>query len=207
MPGSYGEQRFSELVRRALALRESTALHPIEDLMPVLPVLDPGAPEQALLRRDKPFCTGFIAAAIAGQLGVIELFNPLASGGIIIIDHLEVGAPLGLLRFRWQNQVGQNTLANLVAITPKASDGRNGQSPFTRGFCVPRAGTVGASIAQGGVCTSFATNLYSVKFPVGIVLAPGQSFAAESQTVNLDFIANVWWRERAVDNSEMNPGG
>jgi len=207
MPGVAAETRFAELVRRALGLRESQALHPIEDLMPVLPVLDPRATEQALLRRDKPYCTGFFAGAIAAQFGVIEIFNPLTSGGIVVIDHFEIGAPLGLLRVRWQNQLGQNVIGNLVAVQPKTSDGRNGQTPFTRGFSVLRAGTVPASIAVGGACTTFATNLYSVRHAAGIVLAPGQAFAMESVVVNQNFEVNVWWRERAVDASEMNPLG
>jgi hypothetical protein len=207
VPGVAAETRFAELVRRVLGLRESTSLHPIEDLMPVLSVLDPGAPEQALLRRDKPFLAGFGSNPIVAQFGLLEIFNPLASGGIIVVDSFETGAPLGLLRMRWQNQVGQTAgLVNLVAVTAKTSDGRNRNDPFTRGFGVLRAGTVPASVALGGACTSFATNLFSTVTPVGIVLAPGQAFVLEAGTTNLELIANIRWRERALDASEMNPG-
>lgn len=193
------ESRWAEYVRRCAALRESTSLELIQDLMPVLPVVDPGLPEMSLLRRDKR-CAGWTTApAVAAQQGYCEVRNPAGSGLLVVVDKARAwpavaGAAMG---FRAQlTTLGGGALASTRAAVDTRSVG-----PAVATIYVGTAAVAlpGLEYAQGSS-------------PVGVefgpyILEPGDNIIVWSLTANAEVNFSFRWRERAVDGSELVPSG
>jgi hypothetical protein len=207
MPGIPSEQRFAELVRRVLGLREATTLHPIEDLMPVLPVLDPASPENALLRRER-WCAGHIlVTSTAGNYAQVGITNPAGSGKLITLERavlfgssgaqvygrvLSLALGYGVTSTNVQNLDGRGC-TDSVTPAPSAVVGSRDLaiaiSPFFNFSDLPAAGAINLDLR-------------------GIVLAPAWQFLLSRAIVGAANLAVTFvWRERAVNPDELNPTG
>lgn len=207
MPGVPGEQRFAEFVRRALALRESTTLHPIEDLMPVLPVLDPGAPELALLRRER-WCLGRSeGTSAAGNYAQVGITNPAGSGRLVVLEDAWVRGTGGV-------QIYGRVLSLALAFTTTSAEVQNldGRG-CTDSVTPPPIAAVGfrdsatpiLPFLNIGDLPAVGTTFLNLR---GTVLPPGWQFLLSRAVVGASALgASFRWRERAVDAAELNPTG
>jgi len=199
------ESRFSELVRRVMALHESTSLDVLGDLMPVLSVLDPASPEMALLRRERRFMLRRSFTPTAGQFAEILLCNPLNSGTLIVVETV----------FAYSSTAGDATVAVLdaslgaVDANTMTLDWRGVPS----GALSPRPRAQFLSRDAAGVAASFPrfpaplAGGSARPFSSGAVLGPGSMLVVNRDVVTVSLTADFTWRERAVTEEELQPTG
>lgn len=198
------ENRWAELVRRLAALRETTALELIQDLMPVLPVVDPGDAEYRLLRRERMFHQSLNAPAVAGQASRVRWGNPGTAGSRILAVVEEVRL--------------YSVAAQSVEVTIQSGWGAAASSASVRDM----RGISAASPAQSQMnALADATAVLPTIFPtrvflqagvqsvvqLGYVLPPGWYVSFTGDLVNTALNASLRWYERACDSSELNPSG
>jgi hypothetical protein len=198
------EQRFAEAVRRLGALRESTALELLPDLMPVLPVLNAAAPELALLRRER-LASGFAAnSASVGNFGVCAVSNPAGSRVLMCIDEVWVWGTANV-NVSW----GIFLAASGLTLGARSHLDTRGITLAT----VPPSGEVRGDVAAGipaGLNAgrlSLPASASQARLPGPFILAPDSSLVAASNTANNFFMLHAIWRERVVDPAELNPTG
>lgn len=195
------EQRFAEYVRRLLSLRESTALEALPDLMPVLPVLDPGAPENKLLRRERRFGQAMTQAASgAGNYGHVMLDVPATAGNVIaVVDFCRAVQGTGPFR------ATLTFAASGATLSGKNLDLRGG----------PTGAFTGAQ-SQAKYRADFSASLNGSFFwrwtnnqdaPPPVVLGPNTFLQVQNETANELFTLAFSWYERTVDPAELSPTG
>jgi len=207
MPGVPSEQRFAELVRRLLGLKEGTSLHAIEDVMPVLPVLDPSAPELALLRRER-WCVGRAeGTAGAANYSQVGVSNPAGSGRLLSLERAIVRGAGGV-------QVYGRVLSLALAYTAPSAEVQNldGRG-CTDSVTPPPGGAVGFRDSATPISPYFnlsdlpATGAITLDLR-GIILPPGWQFLLSRGVIGASALgATFIWRERAVNPDELNPTG
>jgi hypothetical protein len=202
VPGVPSDQRFAEYIRRVMGLREATSLHLIEDLMPVVPVLDPTAPEHALARRERRYAFSTTQAAPGvGNFAHVILEVPTSHpNALVVVERVYV--MLGGGPFRMTLQVGLTGGGSLA----QNLDLRGGPSGA---FSGPR------SMAQfiAGFTAALLGNFHwrSLITPVvdhpPVVLTAGTSLRVANETANDALTVAMVFRERAVNSDELNPTG
>jgi hypothetical protein len=207
MPGVPSETRFAELVRRLLGLREGTSLHPIEDVMPVLPVLDPAAPEMALLRRER-WCAGHILVTSgAANFAQVGITNPALSGKLVVLERAHVFGSSGA-----QLYARVLSLALGFGVTSTAVQNLDGRG-CSDSVTPPPSAVVGSRDLAVAI-TPFlnfadppAAGMLTLDLR-GIVLPPAWQFLLSRAVVGAANLAATFiWRERAVNPDELNPTG
>jgi hypothetical protein len=214
---SFWEQRFTALVRRALGLRESTALEPLGDLMPVLPVVDPAAAEWPLARNERRWAGWVTTPAVAGRNGLVMLVNPFGSDTLAVVERAWVVATTGTV---YQTGLFCVGLANRAVSAARASMDRRSVGPGGASNLIPRctlesADSLLASLSEWGPLMVGLTGTFA-EMDCPVVL-PAASSSAGTQTsglilmhpvVNTAMSAGFVWRERTLGpaSAEVSAG-
>jgi len=199
------ETRFAEFVRRVMALHESTSLDVLGDLMPVLSVLDPAAPEMALLRRERRFMLRRSFTPTVGQFAEILICNPAASGTLFVIESL----------YAYSSVAGD--AAVLVADGSLGAVDANTQTLDWRGVpsgaLAPRPRAQFLSRDAAGVGAQYPRLPAPVVggsargFTPGIVMPPGTITFVQRDVITASLIVDFTWSERSVTEEELQPTG
>lgn len=202
---SVWEQRWAEYVRRLGALRESSALELLPDLMPVLPVVDPSAEELLLARRERRFACNFnLPGSGVGNYYKVMLWN----GSV---------ATLGILE-RWNANASTNGFLiqpivtdtadapNVVAALPLDLRGINAgavtaQQQLRASYGAPAVAPTG----NGGY--GFMGSVNDSLIEGRIVIPPGTGVILHQRDANTTLRVSLEWRERRVDPAELNATG
>lgn len=200
------ETRWANLVRGLFALRESTVLGHLPDLMPVLQVNDPAAVETWLLRRERGWRLTFYLAAAPGFGATIELENPTNSGQLLVVDELlfQLASPAEL---RARVIATGSGVAGLASLNPQVQmDFRGGAvSPVTaRGDNAHGVVAAGPTVWRELVP---AASLPSVVRALKVVVPPGSIFQLWCDTANVSLDGMLSYRTRSVDNIELGNQG
>jgi hypothetical protein len=187
-----------------MALRESTALEVLPDLMPVLPVCDSAAPEMALLRRERRFTLRRSFVPTVGQFAEILLCNPAGSGALFVIEEVYcysssqgyaacvlLDGSLGAVDANTQTLDWRGVPAGSIAPRPRAQ------------FLSRDAAAVAAASPR---VVAAVTGGFERPFR-GAVLSPGSLFVVTRDIVTVSLTADFTWRERAVTADELQPAG
>jgi len=141
---------------------------------------------------DRMAAGAFEEAAVAGDFGHIELFNPVGSGVIVLIDRIEGStAVAGSFTVRVRNAS--------VAANQGVAQWRDRRLP---GRPVGQLGSLGAvAIATGDeiwiAAKAASTTLSLIEdFPV-VILPPGNGCFFAFETANTALLGTFWWRERS----------
>lgn len=203
------EQRFARYVAALAALRESTALEVLPDLMPVLPVVDPAAPELRGERGEDLLIRNATAAAVVGQRSLVGVRCLANSNTIIVIERAMffTGTTAGGVKFTFGAPLGVGTgtpgitrnrrlsrLAGAAALT-----GVGTGTIFTANIASPGSGY--AALWEWGPSTPLGVSQELVGVPV--ILGPGQDCWLESTVDNQALTASFIWSERVVDGQEQ----
>lgn len=188
------ESRFARLVRTIMGLRESQALEVLPDLMPVLPVVDPGQAELRLARNEVLISALFDLTSAAGQFTTWWLQNPPGSGMLVVVDRIIVTSPAAPGEVRWYGQ----SAAIPGAPTPTATDDDRRPNTATRSLRVAES----AAAALGGRAFNVQAGV-TLDLPVRHVLPPGQSFCVQQQTANARLFGLITGYERPVGAAEL----
>jgi hypothetical protein len=196
--------RYGRLLQRLMNIKGSGSPTPqlAGDLEPGI-TLETDRDEWAYLAGDK-LCSGCSdLAGAATFLSEIKIGNPIGSGILVIVDAVIVGAPANLLaRF------------GLGATMPVVG-ANNGVPRDTRWFrnagaIAAQSGARFAGTNNAGSTITIQTQLMrivantSLLVPVRTILHPADvTFSVDPVTVNTALCATFYWRERAIEPSEL----
>jgi hypothetical protein len=209
--GAVWEQRFAALVRKVAALRESTSLELLPDLMPVLSVLDPSAAEQLVIRGERLCMSLFTSPAVVGRRAAVELANiSLDQRLLIVLDELHAYAPAagaGELELTWSTSGFANAAAHPAYFTD-----RRGVGTFPN-ISQPLAALRSGDIDNAGASTPFA-RIGMPASAAGVTVRPravlagmnGIRVVASYSVLNAELRGYAIWRERIADAAELTPG-
>lgn len=141
---------------------------------------------------------GFVASA--AEVNIAQLFNPAASGHLIVLTRVLMVSQDSAQRYEYDTS--STPLADLFASS-KPRDTR-------KGVISPLVGQLrqtqqpGSLSAIGQVFMRGAVT-FDLRDDNGLfVLGPGTGISFGSTSVNLDSIFNFHWRERLAEPSELN---
>lgn len=200
------ETRWANFIRSAFALRESTVLGHLPDLMPVVQVNDPAAVESELIRRERGWRLTFYLAAAVGFGATVELENPAGSGQLLVVDELlfQLASPAEL---RARVVASGSGVAGLATLNPQSPNDFRGlaASPIqARGDNAHGVVAAGPTVWRELVP---AANIPSVVRALRVVVPPGSLFQLWCDTANVSLDGMLSYRTRAVDNIELGAQG
>lgn len=193
------EQRFSEYLRKLFGTRESGAFELLPDIMPVAAVLDPSAPELALLRNERLITGGRGISAAAAQFPTVWVGLPNTAANVLLVVESMVVSVIATQQVQWSAVLG-TFLGSTPSLTTRMlpNDGRFGGS-------TPCQAMLGASseVASFGIYPQAAVLLNQpVLLPVNVVLLPGQYMGVQGQLANSMLQVAFFGYEREVSQSE-----
>jgi len=193
--GSHWESRFAHLVAHLLGTRETHALEPLPDLMPVLPVLDARQHETRLARGEVLFSACFDITAALGQYPAALVHNPSGSNDLVVLTRALIATDAAVvLNFGHDaTTAGFGVLANV-----NTDDERR---PNVAARTQKATGSLAAPLG-GPRLFAVAANL-AVIIPLQTVLPPGFSWKMSSNGIAGRLYGFVQGYERACGNAEL----
>jgi hypothetical protein len=208
---SVGEQRFTAELYRILGLRESTALELLQDVMPVLPILDPASPELLFQRGEQRYVSTKTAPANgAGTFAqVIMNFPDKLSGKVAIIEKVQALSNTGAALTNLDWRIGPYGLGAGPAVGV-ALDNRNLATSSLRLSTTGVAAPTGTFVWQSGLGAAGGAVPNAAEDPLPMVIG-GQGdpsgnligLAVNTGLANADLTVFVVWRERSVGGGEL----
>ena len=193
------QTRYDRLIRRVAGIigPGSKVSQVITELFPMIDV-ENVPPELLILMGTKICMGGGTTAAVAGQSGKAQLFNPPDSGMIITLTDITCSAST-LTTMRW----GRSNVSFAARITTEVfTDFRNDPVSRPIGQVHQKTEAALASATNQARLLSFTPLLIQPKNSV-CVLSPGFGFEVGSSVQNTSFHFGFNWRERAVEPSEL----
>ncbi len=194
------QNRWDQLVRRAANVvgGGSQVNDTLNELFPVMDVEN--VPSELLFLAGTRLCMGSSRqVALAANVNLVQLFNPVGSQNIITLTSVYVSSDVAQI-FEWQpggsaftNNVGNTVLRDLRTGVTVVSVGqvRNQQ----------QAG----SLASFNQVRLLADETLKITDPNDIgILFPGNGMSFATTTQNTDLIVNFMWRERVAEPAELN---
>lgn len=191
--------RFNSILNKLLSMKEGAPAPSLSsDIVPTIQ-LEGDRPEYAFLGGVR-LCAGFVgvAAGGAGNRSVALLRNPATSGVIVVVEAIVLHSTVASKTFVIRNAV----TGGVTATGSRVRDSR-------WGTMVPAAlvqSTNGAAATGNivgfwpGQSNGTAT---SGRIDVPFVITPNESLAIEPGVDNEGVSAGFFWRERAVEPSEL----
>lgn len=203
---SVWETRWANFVRGLFALRESTTLGHLPDLMPTVQVNDPVAAEAYLLRRERQWRYPVSLAAAVGFGGTLELENPTGTGVLLVIDSMGYFVT-GATDVRARVIASGSGVAGLASGQAYTVDPRgSGVAPASP--ILPRADSAHGVVAAAPqvLWHQNAATTWNEQ-DINTVIPPGNIFQFWVATANIGLLATVRYRIRSVDPSELGNQG
>lgn len=194
------QNRWDQLIRRAANIvgGGSQVNDTLNELFPVMDVEN--VPNELLYLSGWFLGQGAVqAASVAAELQHIQLFNPAASGKLIVCERVIISTTTG--------QLCEYTMAD-VALTNNI--GNELQRDTRIGVAQPLIGEMRQASQAAGLPTVGLFNLQaSVQFDFHdrrglFVLAPGTGVTFANTTVNTPLRCSFMWRERVAEVAELN---
>lgn len=219
--GAVWNNRFAKALAALAALKESTALELLPDLMPVLPLADAQAMEHLLVRGERTWGGRIGVDPAAGQFAQCTIVNPVGSGVLVTVEDVHCWHDVAAFSYiaGWAPGVQATGAVN-------ESQGRTlDMRPIDTAFgLVSQALLRGYSQAASGALTwldffhtrdvtAIAIDIASPgrpRMPGGgfAVLPPGAALDIRLQTADIMLNAFFRWRERVLDTTnELVPPG
>jgi hypothetical protein len=181
------QPRFDNLLRRMFGSRRPLLDTVLGDVFPVFD-LQAGRLEQAVLRHEWLLGFGWNLAASVGNLNIVRITNPPASGKLLIIEEvLAAGSDLN-----W----GIDATAAVGGSATTERDTRLRGRTFASLFSTVQA--PGNTLLTN---TGFA--IRGIVLTPAMVLSPGFTFGLYSTALNVATFGYVKWTEREVQPEEL----
>lgn len=193
---SVWEQRWSDFVRTVTSLRESTELELLPDLMPVLLVNDPVAPELARARGERLITASISGTAAAAQFATLWVENRAATNVLVVLRNIIIVSSVGQV-------VGMRSVASAAPGAPTTVQSDDDRDP---GVSMATRMVFESAVASFVTATSRTFAIQGsvlTQVPIQQVIAPGFSFQVQLQTANSDLRIMVQGYERVVTAREF----
>lgn len=192
--------RYDQLIRRVAGIigPGSKVAEVITELFPMIDVENvPGE----LLRLSGTFIAfgGASITGAAGQSGRVQLFNPLQSGNIVTVSHVDIAVDTTqTVRY------GVGTIALTTGVATQVH--RDTRTPVTQRPVgeIRRQSSVALAPATGQI-PLLANTPWRLEDPNSIaVLLPGSGFEVGASVNVTQVFVTFFWRERAAQESELS---
>lgn len=191
--------RFNSILNKLLSMKEGAPAPSLSsDIVPTIQ-LEGDRPEYAFLGGVR-LAAGFVgvAAGGAGNRSVAKLVNPAASGVLVVIEKIVVHSTVASKTF----VIRTGTTGGATATGSRVRDAR-------WGFMVPAAlvQSVNGAAVNGQILSFWpgqSNGTATAAFiDTAFVLPPGTDIAIEPGVDNEGVSAGFFWRERAIEPSEL----
>ena len=145
-----------------------------------------------------------IIAADAAAAGGFRMRNPVGSNVIAVLEKITVNAgTVGGYAFDHGLAVGVPDLTTIVAAIQERFDPRGQQQPtLVRSLqTTPTVLGAGTTKWEASVAVTTVNDLIQTDIQE-VTILPGDFMTLRATAVNQGWIASVWWRERALEESE-----
>lgn len=201
------EQRFAQYVRRLLALRESSSLEVLPDLMPTMPVIEADAPDVILLRGERRWGAAGQVTSAAGNRATTMLLNQSSRSQptLITVEALWVLATTSLLFKLAENFTGAvlGTACEYATLDIRGIGPAFGTLPpsGTARMVDNNLGLLGQTFGRSVPPT---TGVWLRAPEISVVLPPGAALYYQADAVGANTLHAYWvWRERSVQPDEI----
>ena len=199
MTSELQQTRYDQLIRRVGGIigPGSKVSEALSELFPVISVEDLPA-ELMMLAGWKMAMGGSELAATAAEVSKIQLFNPVGSGQLVVIERINAGPATTVdIRMAFTNTALVDESAN-----DRFRDTRLGTAT------IPTASTRTDSSATGVagqfIQRTLGNTTIVVESTKGVaVLAPGSGLTIGPDSTNIALVASFLWRERVAESSEL----
>jgi len=194
------QNRWDQLVRRSgnVVGGGSQVGDTLNELFPIIDV-ETIQQELAFLSGWQSFTAGVTGVALAGNNHLQQLFNPVGSGKLIVLERLDIRSDsLQFCRFLTTDTALTNFVSN-----PFTRDTRTpiGTRPVGEIRNLQQPGTVSLS---GIILVQIDVNEVIEEKKGICTLRPGTGFTFASTTQNSSITTCWWWRERNAEPAELN---
>ena len=198
MPLEVTAPRWNRYLSRLFGVKGGSRMTLLEDVMPVIPLLEDLSPDVDILRGEYRYGAGIVSNAVAGQFSIVALSNPVGSGHLLSIERIylcNIGA--GNATFTWHPG-----LTVFAGVTGFPWDGR--APPLSLGAISARQNAVEPTGAGQlpQVCVA-AHGTSPVIEPARIVVPPGLAATVWCRTVNNAVLVGFEWTERLAEAGEL----
>jgi len=193
--------RFNAILTKLLSMKEG-APSPIlaPEIIPTV-VLENDRPEWAFLFGGRLGAAGLEQVAVALEFPAVQLFNPVGSGILMVVEH-----------FQFESTTGQQFRVGPTATPLATAPGGASGSRDLRGVSSITTGQVVGQIRSATSALAFPTFyliydhlqnpfvMGELKFP--FILDPGKGMTVQGTAVASTMRMNCAWRERILEVSE-----
>jgi hypothetical protein len=190
--------RYNRFIQKLLSMKGPATMPQIAgEMQPVFPFFN-GVENRYLEAWDR-FGSGTALAASVGNVGGVRLRNPSASNVIAVIEKMAIQAGAGIIMNVNEGIVAAD-LANVAAIGRLDARGRTSTalSVTNQNSTAAIAGTSIFSIQIGAAQPYDVITFEDQEIP----LLPGDAVTIVANTVNVAISVGLFWRERALEESE-----
>jgi len=187
--------RFNGVLSKLLGITGAPAPVSATDVFPML-ALEVDRPEWHFLGGGRICMGGTYVAAVAAQTQAVQLYNPVDSGVLVVIDSLQAhrGSSGNIIV-----KIGSAALASSSAGRGVRDTRAYGQAPtaqvrYQSAVATPTGTSVGYVYDYSSSPTA--------RIEAGIVLSPGYGVSLYPDAQNVSMLAEFFWRERAMEPSE-----
>lgn len=187
--------RWAEGIRRTFLMRGQLRLQVPGDIQPVIDLTELAPHEQRNFKW-RLFTVGILDAAVAAQLGRVQLAVPAGAGVIAEITGLFVGSSAGM-------SISITHDGTPVGAPNAVTDDDSREANFTVGS--PTALTISGDTAGASVGTAVAVLQISangIYVPMQTVLSPGHNINVIGGAVNVGLVVTWWGRWRRLEPGE-----
>jgi len=170
----------------------------ISELFPMIDVEQ--VPGELLILGGTNICSGAAQAlGAAGEIGVIQLFNPADSGNIITVTRIEMSATA-------TTEVRMALATTALAINTSRERFRDTRrSPLLLPVGNIRTASVVSQLLETYAVRVISNSSHTLEDPNGVaVLSPGTGVTIGPRTVAITAFGAFFWRERPAEESELS---
>lgn len=193
--------RYNAILHKLLAMKEGAPAPTLApDILPVL-VLESDRPEWAYLGGVALASAGAERAGVALQVAHLQIFNPVGSGALVIVNELVLASdnsaviqwgvtPTAMATNETVGGAADTRLLSPIAVRNVAAQIRSDST----------VGLLGMSYTLGTI--RVITN-QGIVIPQDVVLAPGTGLLVSNRAIAALLQVTFIWRERAFEPSEV----
>lgn len=195
--------RINQFLQRRLNITDAPA--PASTLAPeVMPVLSviPARREDDYLRGEFNYGAVYSSVGGVGTYPILRIYNPTNSGSLVIVERAIVYQVTAAASCQYG--IGLGATLGLSQVASTGLDTRRPPNATAQNAIARLEGdAIAAPPFIGGPIIIRINQTFSGSLDLGIVLTPGYALDLFNQGTNQTFVANLFWRERQAQPSEL----
>jgi len=193
--------RWDNLLRKFFPIKERSVAPVLAPELVGYVTVQEWEPDMFWARDERLASTAAVLSAVAAELAHWQLFNPVGSNALLIVEDV------------WLRTTSASQFIDLATLTGAIAGVR--QSTMPRDLRFAAVPNIGATVGQALVLSAPPTlgsaafaqimpgNLSSTRWPIDLIIPPGESLIVRNVTVNNAWRISCRWRERTAEGTEL----